>query len=409
MAPITETEPADRSQQKTEVMAEGGPSSTTASEPKGEGQSVEEACTGTPTADDAACTLAEVRRWSPGDVALAVLSTLAVMYTLYFTRSLTFPLTLAFLLNLVMKPAVLRLNRWKVPNVVSATLVLLGFTFLLIVGSALVVEPAQRWIADAPENFAQAAEKLRILTQPLKKIQEATKQVDEMTDLGEEQEPLKVAEEPPSLATKVLNTTGGFLAGAMITIVTLFFLLAGGDRFLEKLVGLMPTWTDKRRMVELTRETQSKISSYLFTITMINIGLGVVIGTGLWLIGMPMPNPVMWGCLAAVLNYIPFAGFIVGVMLVTVVSIVTFDGLGHALLAPAIYLAANGIEANFITPALIGRSISLNPTMVVLSVFLWGWMWGVGGVLLAVPLLLVFKIFCDHSEVLAPVGLFLER
>lgn len=406
MTTTTETKPSDPADHRKD-RSESVPSPVAEQPDPAESESAELACTGEPSADDAACTLAEVRRWTPGDVALVVLGALAVFYTLYFTRSLTFPLTLAFLLNLVLKPAVLRLNRWKVPNVVSATLVLLGFTFLLAVGSASVVEPAQRWLADAPKNFVEAEKKLSVLTKPLKDIQQATEQVGEMTDLGEEGGPLEVSEEPPSLATKVVNTTGGFLAGAMITIVTLFFLLAGGDRFLEKIVGLMPTWNDKRRMVELTRETQSKISSYLFTITLINIGLGVVIGSGLWMIGMP--NPVMWGCFAALLNYIPFAGFIVGVGVVTVVAFVSFDGVGHALLAPAIYLAANGLEANFITPALIGRSISLNPTMVVLSVFLWGWMWGIGGVLLAVPLLLVFKIYCDHSEVLAPVGLFLEE
>ena len=352
--------------------------------------------------------LGAVATWDLKDALLATLAVLAVFYTIYFTRSILFPITLAVLLNLVFKPIVLRMQSYRIPAAVSATFILVAFVVTVAAGVWLLWEPANQRLTEisSPGYLARMTEKLKPLQKPLGGLNEASKKIDEITKASDEAPPIKVQVEQPQLGS-MLNITGGFIASAVIMFVLLFFLLAGGDRFLEKLVELMPTFKDKRRIVELSREVQHRMANYLFTITVINIGLGIAIGIGMWAI--ELPNPVLWGVMGALLNYIPFAGPALGAAIVFLEGLAGFSSLGHAILAPAIYIGLNALESNFITPALVGKYISLNPVMIVLAIFFWGWLWGVGGVLLAVPLLVALKIFFDQSQVLAPVGAFLER
>lgn len=267
------------------------------------------------------------------------------------------------------------------------------------------MEPARQWLSQAPANLREMRQEMASLVEPLRQFQAARKEVDEALPGQDTAVPVRI--EQPALASEMINSTGGFLTGTVIVLVLLFFLLAAGDRFLEKTVQLVPTWRAKRDVVLVFREVQQKMSAYLGAITLINIGLGVVIGVGLWAIGLP--NPLLWGVLAALLNYIPFAGLFAGTAIVFMVAIAELPTLGQAALAPPIYLAANGIEANCGTPALLGQSISLNPVMILLAIFLGGWTWGIGGIFLAVPILIVSKIACDNNEHLQAVSVFLER
>lgn len=366
----------------------------------------------TSISEDLSCELAtEVRAWDLKDSTLVALTVLAIFYTLYFTRALLFPIVLAFILNLVLKPIILRLAKFRIPPAVSAAIVMVLGTAIVAFGVMLLWNPASRWISEARTRMPVALQKLKNLKEPVKQITEMSKELEKVTEVegdGEDENekpvPVKTVEDRLSSA---INLTGGFLGSTMVVIVLLYFLLAGGDRFLEKTVELMPSWRDKRRVVALSREIQNQISSYLFSITLINIGLGIVIGTGLYFLGMP--EPVLWGTMAALLNYIPFAGALVGATIVFAVGVISLPTLAAASLAPTVYLTANAIEANFITPAILGKAISLNPVILILSIFFWGWLWGIGGVLLAVPLLVVLKIWFDHSTTLKPLGVFLGR
>lgn len=211
----------------------------------------------------------------------------------------------------------------------------------------------------------------------------------------------------PSISNRIFSTTGDTLAGLAIMLVVLFYLLSAGERGLEKLVTLMPTFGGKKRVVELTRAIEKSISSYLITTTVINIGLGLAIGVGMWAIGMP--NPVLWGIMAMLLNYLPFIGLVFGSTIVFIAAVVSFDTLAYAAWAPAIYLSANIIEANFITPVLVGRSVSLHPVWLMIFFVFVSWVWGLGGAIIAIPVLAVLKISCDHIEPLVPIGEFLGR
>src|SRR6185312_3440180 len=160
-------------------------------------------------------------------------------------------------------------------------------------------------------------------------------------------------------STFLINWTGTFLAGVIETLVLLYLLLASGDLFLQKLVHVMPTLGDKKRAVEISHEIQQNISNYLLSVTLINVGLGVIVSVGLYFMGVP--NAAMWGIFVAVLNFVPYFGPVAGVIVLAAVGLLAFDTLWQGLLPPAWYLVLHLLEANLITPMLLGRRFTLNP------------------------------------------------
>jgi len=164
----------------------------------------------------------------------------------------------------------------------------------------------------------------------------------------------------------------------------------------------MPTLHDKKRAVEISHEIQENISKYLFSVSLISIGLGAVVGAGLYLMGVP--NAAMWGMLVAVLNFVPYFGPVAGITLLATVGLLTFDTLWTAFLPPAWYLLLHLLEANVITPLLLGRRFTLNPVVIFVSLIFWTWLWGVPGALLSVPILVSVKVICDHVPSLASIN-----
>lgn len=286
--------------------------------------------------------------------------------------------------------------------IAGALLVVVGLMGAVGIGLSGVAIPAAQWMGAAPQRLKEAEYKLRAIRDTVDQINEASAQVERITETAERPAPVKVEVKRPSLTGALLNTTGGLLAGMVVTVALLLLLLAVGDGFLDAIVELIPSHRQKRNIRHLCLRIERVVSRYLLTFTAINIGLGAVIGGGLWLMGMP--NPVLWGAMAACLNYIPFLGCALGSGIVFLVAVISFDSVGYALLAPGIYLGANAVEANVITPSLLGKSMRLNVIMVFLSIVLWAWMWGIGGALVAVPLLGAMKITCDHFGPLKPLA-----
>jgi predicted PurR-regulated permease PerM len=196
--------------------------------------------------------------------------------------------------------------------------------------------------------------------------------------------------------------TRSFIAGLIETIVLLFFMLAPGDLFVEKIVRVLPTLHDKKKAVGIMDELQHSVSTFLFTITMINCVVGLAVGIATWALGLP--NPALWGVLAGALNFIPYFGPITGVTVLLVAGFITFDESWRAILPSAIYLGVHAIESNFITPTILGRRLTLNPLIIFISIMFWIWLWGIPGALLSIPMLMMLKIFCDHFKPLAPIG-----
>ncbi|HUP19925.1 MAG TPA: AI-2E family transporter [Gemmatimonadota bacterium] len=335
---------------------------------------------------------------------------LLLFYTLYFAKSFFMPIFLATLLNFLLGPAVRGLKRIGIPQAMGSALVIFAVLGAVGYGVYRLSGPAAEWFEKAPEGLRRAELRVRQIQQPVEGVRQAAQEVEEQVERitgGERVRPQEVKFEDGTIAGALMSRTQAFLAGAVIMLILLYFLLASGDLFLRKLVRVLPTLSDKKRAIEIARETERHVSTYLATITLINVGLGVLVAVAMHFAGMP--NPVLWGVTAGLLNYVPYLGAMITVGVLTVVSVLTFEGLGRALLAPGIYVVINGLEGYLVTPTMLGRRLTLNPVVIFVGLIFWGWLWGIPGALLAVPILATFKIVCDHIEPLAPIGEFLGR
>jgi predicted PurR-regulated permease PerM len=322
---------------------------------------------------------------------------LALFYTFYFAREFLLPVTLAWILSLLLKPAVRGLARIRLPEPLGAAIILIGLLAVVAAGAILLAGPASSWLQRAPESFEKVESKIRGMVSRAQPITKAAETVEQMTK-GQNETP-KVEIKKPGLLDSVWNQTKGVLILVVEVFVLLYFFLAAGDILTLKLVQVLPRLQDKKKAVEILRETEHGISQYLVSITLVNLFEGIAIGLGLFLLGMP--NPLLWGVLAFFANYIPYVGALIAGGIVTIVALVSFDSSSRALIAPAIYFGINFAD-NFIAPYVMGRRLVLNPLIVFLAVMFWGWIWGLVGVLLAVPLTMVLKIIGDRNSLLAP-------
>ena len=388
-------------------------------------------------------------------VALEILAVLAVAYTLFFARAILLPLALAFVLALLFRPVVRHLRkRWRLPEAAGAGVVLVGTLALLAgvvatfavpagdftdgIGEKVATasakfedEPWVRWARGLQEKFEEGPELMAVPggadpgSEPAAlgpggtpddpesviamgvagpQAVEEVRQAGGMKAEGPDAPTVVVAEErPPSLINRVFASGGEVLGGFALALVLLFFLLAEGDKILNSVLSMVPTVSGKREAVELSREAEKTMSRYLGTVSMINAGLGVCIGLAMWAVGLP--NPILWGLMAALLNFVPFLGAGIGAGVVFLVAYLEPEfGLGRAALAPLAYLTLNLAEGNFVTPLLLSRTISLSTLAVLIALAFFGWIWGVVGAVLAVPLLSMLKIVCDEFDGLSGVG-----
>jgi len=337
--------------------------------------------------------------------ALTGLFVLAVFYTMYFMRAMILPLVLAMLLSYLLAPLVRSLERIRIPSAAGAAIVLLSLAAMAAYGISRLADPTSEWLEKAPYSMHQLKQKLLPLRKPIEQVAQASGEIDKLTSTDET--PARTVVVKRSAMTEAfLTQTPEFIASTIVMVILLYFLLAYDGVFLAKITSSIPRLTDKKRAVSIVREIEMNISRYLMTITLINIGLGTAVGITVYFLGLP--NPVLWGLLVAALNYVPYLGALTGMICMTLGAILTFDSLSYAMMFPASYLILAGIEGNFITPLILGRSLTLNPIVILVALTFWGWMWGIAGMILAVPILVTFKIFCDHIEPMTPVAEFLS-
>jgi predicted PurR-regulated permease PerM len=337
-------------------------------------------------------------------LAITGLFVLAAFYTLYFARAFFLPIVLAVLLDFLLSPIIRALKRARIPEPLGAAFVIIGL--LGVTGGAVygLSGPAKEWLQRLPTSVRAAEDRLRALRTPVEQVTKTAEQVEEATKVGEAQE---VVVRGPSLIERVFGTTQTIVTTAIEVIILLYFLLAAGDLFLQKLIKVLPQLKDKKKAVAIARETEASISTYLVTVTLMNIGLGLAVSAVMYLVGMP--NPLLWGALAALAEFVPYLGATALVAVLSLAGLITFDELGQALLVPAAYLGVNLLQSQFIYPLILGHRLTLNPVAILVGLVFWWWIWGIPGAFLAVPLLATFKIFCDHIEALAPVGEFLGQ
>jgi predicted PurR-regulated permease PerM len=338
-------------------------------------------------------------------VGVTVLAVLAVLYTLYFARAFLLPLAFAVLLSFFLSPLIRALGKLHIAAPAAAALLVLSFIGVTGVAIYALAGPVQEWVAHAPETMHKAGARLRILSRPVDQVTKAADQVERATTVEAPAKVPQVVVQGPTLAARFFGTTQALVQGAIEVVVLLYFLLAAGDFFLEKLVKVLPQLGDKRKAVSIARAIESSISTYLLTTAAINVGEGAVVALAMRALGMP--TPYVWGAMVACLEFIPYVGMAVAVAVVTVAGLTTFSSLSHALAAPGILIAINFVQGNVVSPLVMSRRLTLNPVALFVGLAFWWWVWGIAGALLAVPLLAAFKILCDHVTALSPVGEFL--
>lgn len=343
---------------------------------------------------------------------LIFLATLAVLYTLYLARAVFLPIAMSIVLSLLLRPIVRWLGKHRVPETVSAALCV----GVLVLGAGFsvgtLIGPAQDWMSKLPNVAQVAAKKLKAIKSPLLELKRVREQIEHLSGDEKAPGPASPANKPITVEVMeknsleeglgMLSTTAEVGGSIILVMILTFFILTSGDQLINNILTTMPTIREKRQFVELIQNIQKGVSSYLFTVTLINVGLGLFITLVAWLYGLP--NPFLWGILTTVLNYIPFLGQLVCGMLIGIAAILTFPSLGYALLAPVGFYSIAMVEGNIITPMMIGHRMSLNPIMVFVFLTFWGWMWGIGGALLAVPILAIVKITLDQFERTKPLG-----
>jgi predicted PurR-regulated permease PerM len=338
-------------------------------------------------------------------VFLGGLFVLALLASFYVAAEIVLPIVLAFVLSLALTPGMRLLERVHVPRGVAAVfLILLLFATLAGLGTILSA-PASNWAQKLPEGIPKLQERLSFLSRPIAALQKLVDQAQGLT-LGTESKAVPVAVQGSGLLEHLLSSTRSFASGLLETVLVLFFLLVSGDTFLRRLVEILPRFKDKRQAVDISKQIESDVSAYLFTITMMNLAVGVATGAVMALCGVE--DPILWGMVAFLLNYIPILGPMAGVVTFLLVGLLSIDSLWAAFLPAGLYLLIHLVEGETVTPMLLARRFTINPVLVILSLVFWYWMWGVPGAILSTPMLAITKIISDRIRPLMAIGHFME-
>lgn len=329
---------------------------------------------------------------------------LLVLAACYLAQAVLVPLVLALLLALLLSPLVSLLERaLRLPRPVGSVLVILLLLGSLVGGVAQLAQPAQRWIATAPAQVKVLEQRFRGLREPIRQAQEAGRTIDDMTQASEVD---TVVTTRPGLLSSMVSNTPRMLGSAAAVILLMYFFLSSGNRFLRRMVEIAPGLTNKKVVVSIAREVQEQMSRYLVMVSLINLTLGALTALALWAMGVP--NPLLWGAVAFGLNFVPYVGPLCTLLALALAGFSAFESLGQALAVPGVFFLLTALEGQLVTPTILGRRLSLDPTAVFVWLMLWGWLWGVVGILLAGPLLACFRIICQHVDSLQSIGVLIS-
>jgi predicted PurR-regulated permease PerM len=320
----------------------------------------------------------------------------AFIGTLIIARPALVPMTAAALLAMTLMPAVNRLRQWGMPHVIAVTIVAIavaGGAFLL---AWLLVEP-----------LGNALNALPLLDGLGTRLARLGRRVFGGPYTAWVTDRLREAAAGAALGPRLFASVGEAVVLTLTTLVLTLFLLLSGNLFLQKLVRVLPRIRDKVKAVQVVHSVQEDVSRYLGTVTLINVVMGTF--AGLIATYFELPAPLLIGVLVALINYAPYVGGVTNVLLLLLASAAVYGGLGEAIVPPAIYMVLAIIEGQLVTPLIVGRRTQLNAVTVVFGLVFWAWVWGIPGLALAIPLLLVLKGFATHIERLEAVSEFMGR
>lgn len=333
------------------------------------------------------------RRLRSVQLSLRILTLLAIAGTLIFASDLFIPLVLATFIALGLNPVVQALRRWHVPRPLGSALLMLALGAVTAGGVIELSGPANEWIEQAPALIHKIGRKADQITQPLQKITDVTSQ--SLASSGMAKQSAAKAMVPAGFSfSAVVHTAPRILIEVLTVALLVFFFLSYGRNVSAHLMSAMPTFRYRRLTLRLIQRIQHQFSRYLLTVTLINICLGLLTAGILWL--LDVPDPLLWGSLVTVLNYMPYVGAFITTLLFLGVGFLQFDDLLQSVLPAACFVGLSIMEGNVVTPMVLGARMRISPLAILVWLLIWGWMWGIPGALLAVPMLTCLKVITEQ-------------
>ena len=329
--------------------------------------------------------------------ATVVLATIAVLFTLWATSDLLIPLLLAMFLALIGNPIIRALKRIYLPRFLGALLVLAGGLAGAGFLANQLVEPATTWVHQAPGQLRAMAPKLRTLMRPMQEANKAAQSIAQAASTGSTK-PTTIIKTEVNDPWSAFISAPKRIASVLAVILLTYFFMVFGENFQRKAIAMLPNRHQKRVTADILMAIEREMSRYVLTITLINCIVGTLLAGMLFAIGVPPQQALLWGTLAALLNYIPYVGpmIMVGVMLM--MGFVSFHDLFHSLLPAMIYLGLHVLEGEIVTPIVLGRRMAISPLILILALMICGWLWGIAGLLLAVPMMVCVKIVLSKID-----------
>lgn len=329
--------------------------------------------------------------------AAVVLACLAAGATLWAAQGLILPVLLAMFFALVGNPIIRTLQRLWVPRFFGALLVLVGGLAATVWLGSQLVQPAGEWVRQVPREMRQLAPKLREMTKPMQAANQAAQNIARAAGGESTSKPVQVVRTEVNDPYKALTATPRLLASVLAVVLLTFFFMVYGDSLQRNALALFPTRQQKKLTVDILQSIEREISRYVLTISIINAVVGLVFAAALYWLKVPLPEALLWGTMAAILNFAPYVGPLIGIIIMLLMGFVAFDDW-HALVPAGIYLALHTLEGQFLTPIVLGRRMRLSPLILILALMVFGWLWGIIGLLLAVPLLVCVKLVLGRIE-----------
>ncbi|HEY2806557.1 MAG TPA: AI-2E family transporter [Gemmatimonadales bacterium] len=339
-------------------------------------------------------------------VALTIIAALLAIGALFLARSFFIPIALALCFHALLRPMVRWLEHTHLPTPLGAAVVVIVIVVLAVGAVWAISIPAQNWASKAPTALTSARRKLATLRRPFQRISEAAEGKQDGHPAGQPAAPPPSPEPAgPSLMSRILGATTSLIATLAEVILLTYLMLATGDLFLRKLVRVLPETGDKRTATEVLHATESIVARWLLLAATINAGQGIAVGIAVKLLGMP--DPLVWGLLTFVLEFVPYLGAATMITLLGISAFTVFPTIGHALVIPGVYLLITTLQNNLVSPILFGGRLKLNPVAVLICVLFWWFLWGVPGAFLAIPITATLKVLGDEVPRLAPLAEFL--
>jgi len=316
---------------------------------------------------------------------------LALPFALSSGSVVFLPLVTAAILSIALSPLADQLMRLGASNVVASSLSLLLFIALVVVVVALILQPALALIDDVPAMVARATQQIARLRSNLDWLNDVNRALARLSGRTATREVIVAT---PSIIEQVAFATPSVILETLLTLLMSFFMIESRLRLRQHLLFDRTSFGSSLKAARLVREIQDRVGNYILTVGFINLGVGVIAATGAWL--LDWNAPIMWGGIAALLNFVPYIGPLTMIGVLGLVGISTYDTIAMGLLAPLAYLGLHAVESNIVTPAILGRRFTVNPVMILFSFSYFTWIWGVIGALLSVPILITLTAAVDH-------------